>query len=78
MNLIEGKNREIRRIFKFYNLKVLKLKRIEYGPFKIMKLTDGQIYMVNQSMQKKNFHERHVWFRATGVVAPPRRSSAAR
>ena len=56
IKLIEGKNREIRRIFKFYNLKVLKLKRIEYGPFKIMKLTDGQIYMVDQSMQKKNLY----------------------
>ena len=53
MYLIEGKNREIRRIFKFYNLKVLKLKRIEYGPFKIKKLIDGQIYMVDHSMQKK-------------------------
>ncbi len=56
MNLIEGKNREIRRIFKFYNLKVLKLKRIEYGPFKIKKLIDGQIYMVNHSMLKKNLN----------------------
>ena len=56
MYLIEGKNREIRRIFKFYNLKVLKLKRIEYGPFKIKKLIDGQIYMVDHSMLKKNLN----------------------
>ncbi len=56
MHLIEGKNREIRRIFKFYNLKVLKLKRIEYGPFKIKKLIDGQIYLVDHSMQKKNLN----------------------
>ncbi len=56
MHLIEGKNREIRRIFKFYNLKVLKLKRIEYGPFKIKKLIDGQIYLVDHSMLKKNLN----------------------
>ena len=56
MYLIEGKNREIRRIFKFYNLKVLKLKRIEYGPFKIKKLIDGQIYLVDHSMLKKNLN----------------------
>ena len=56
MHLIEGKNREIRRIFKFYNLKVLKLKRIEYGPFKIKKLIDGQIYLVDHNMQKKNLN----------------------
>ena len=56
MHLIEGKNREIRRIFKFYNLKVLKLKRIEYGPFKIKKLIDGQIYLVDHSILKKNLN----------------------
>ena len=56
MHLIEGKNREIRRIFKFYNLRVLKLKRIEYGPFKIKKLIDGQIYMVDHCMLKQNLN----------------------
>jgi 23S rRNA pseudouridine2605 synthase len=42
--LIEGKNREIRKLMEYIKLKVTKLKRIEYGPFKLNELKPGEIH----------------------------------
>ena len=39
----EGKNREIRKILSHFNLKITKLKRIEYGPFKLDNLAIGKL-----------------------------------
>ena len=41
--LKEGKNREIRNICNFFNLKIVKLIRIEYGPIKLLNLNIGQL-----------------------------------
>jgi 16S rRNA uridine-516 pseudouridylate synthase and related pseudouridylate synthases len=41
--LKEGKNREIRNICNFFNLKIVKLIRIEYGPIKLSNLNIGQL-----------------------------------
>ena len=41
--LREGKNREIRNICKFYKLPVIKLIRLQYGPFKLIKQNPGQV-----------------------------------
>ena len=38
MRLIEGKNREIRKIMNFFGWTVIKLKRISYGPIKLKNL----------------------------------------
>ncbi len=43
IELTEGKNREIRKVMEFFSLKVLKLKRINYGPFKLNTLKKSQI-----------------------------------
>ena len=43
IELFEGKNREIRKILGHFNLKVTKLKRIEYGPFRLGSLSIGKL-----------------------------------
>ena len=43
ITLYEGKNREIRKILKSFGLMVKKLKRLEFGPFKLGSLKQGQI-----------------------------------
>lgn len=43
IELNEGKNREIRKILSHFNLKITKLKRIEYGPFKLGNLEIGEL-----------------------------------
>ena len=47
--LIEGKNREIRKLMEHIKLKVKKLKRIEYGPFKLNDLKPGEIHSATKS-----------------------------
>jgi 23S rRNA pseudouridine2605 synthase len=39
--LVQGKNREIRRLFKALRHEVIKLRRIQYGPFKLEDLAPG-------------------------------------
>jgi len=41
--LREGKNREIRNICKYFSWKIVKLIRIQYGPYKLGNLKEGQI-----------------------------------
>ena len=40
--LIEGKNREIRRVFSHFHLHPAKLRRVRIGPVKIQKLAEGE------------------------------------
>ena len=40
--LTEGKNREIRRIFEHYNLRVNRLVRLKYGPYRLEGLKPGE------------------------------------
>ena len=44
--LKEGKNREIRNICKFFNWKVVKLIRIQFGPIKLQDLKIGEVKQV--------------------------------
>ena len=41
--LKEGKNREIRKICKHFSWQIVKLIRIQYGPYKLERLKEGQI-----------------------------------
>ena len=41
--LKEGKNREIRNICKYYSWQIVKLIRIQYGPYKLGNLKIGEI-----------------------------------
>ncbi len=43
IKLIEGKNREIRKISNYFSWKIVKLIRIQYGPYKLLDLKPGQI-----------------------------------
>jgi 23S rRNA pseudouridine2605 synthase len=43
IKLREGKNREIRNICKYFSWQIVKLIRIQYGPYKLGNLKEGQI-----------------------------------
>ena len=43
IKLKEGKNREIRNICKYFSWQIVKLIRIQYGPYKLGNLKEGQI-----------------------------------
>ena len=43
VRLKEGKNREIRNICKYFAWNIVKLIRIQYGPYKLGKLREGKI-----------------------------------
>lgn len=49
MELTEGKNREVRRLFESQHLKVEELKRIQIGPIKLGELPKGKWRMLNAS-----------------------------
>lgn len=53
--LLEGKNNEIRNICKFFNLKVSRLIRTNFGPFSLKALNDGLTKEVSLDNIKKNF-----------------------
>ena len=46
IKLKEGKNREIRKICDHYNWPVVKLIRIQFGPYKLLNLKKGQIHEI--------------------------------
>ena len=50
VTLREGKNREIRRVFAFWGLKVLRLKRVAFGPFKLGDLKKGQLRDITHAL----------------------------
>lgn len=47
VTLTEGKNREIRKIFEYFDLKVNRLIRIKYGKYELGNLTPGEFKEVN-------------------------------
>ena len=49
MKLIEGKNREIRKIISFFGLKINKLERISYGPIRLKRLKKNEVKEINIS-----------------------------
>ena len=65
MKLFEGKNREIRKILNYFNLKVKKLTRTNFGPFNLNKLKIGKLLEINNLKLKKKLisikfkHEDH-------------------
>lgn len=57
--LNEGKNREIRRVFKYFNVHVKDLERISIGPYKMGDLPEGKFICLNPKMSKKNIDDIH-------------------
>lgn len=51
--LFEGKNREIRRIFEYFELKVNKLIRVQYGSFTISNLKPGAYKEISNKILEK-------------------------
>jgi len=51
VTLTEGKNREIRKVFQFIGLKVIKLVRTDYGPYSLKGLLPGDIQEVPIKLQ---------------------------
>jgi len=47
MKLLEGKNREIRKIINFFGWSVNKLKRISYGPIQLKKIKKNEVKEIN-------------------------------
>ncbi|MEG8098651.1 rRNA pseudouridine synthase [Candidatus Liberibacter brunswickensis] len=50
VSLREGKNREIKKIFEFFNWKVNRLIRISYGPFQLGDLSEGDTREVSKKV----------------------------
>ena len=55
ISLTEGKNREIRKILGFFDLKVKKLTRTSFGPFKLNKLDKGEIIEIENILLQRFF-----------------------
>ena len=53
VELTEGKNREIRNILDYFDLKVQKLKRISFGPFKLNGIDIGKFVETEINLLKK-------------------------
>ncbi len=51
--ITEGKNKEVRNIMNYFNLKVIKLKRISFGPFHLGNLAIGAIKLVPDRVLKE-------------------------
>ena len=64
---MKEKKREIRNIMNFFGLKVLKLKRIRYGPFLLKNLEEGNVKeieekKINNFLKELNFsYENYFW-----------------
>ena len=56
LRLNEGKNREIRNILEYHDLKVLRLIRISFGPFKLNNLQKGEIIEIYKNKYKKTLN----------------------
>lgn len=56
--LREGKNREIRNILAHFDLKISRLVRISYGPFKLDKLPPGAVKEVPRDIIEKIFFQK--------------------
>ena len=53
--LVEGKNREIRRVFSHFHLHPSRLRRVRIGPVKLGKLAEGESRsLTNQELEKLN------------------------
>lgn len=48
VTLIEGKNREIRNVMDYFNLRIKRLIRVSYGPYKLGNLSKGSVIEVEK------------------------------
>ena len=55
ITLKEGKNREIRKLFKHIDLSVNRLLRVSYGPFKLDDMKKGELREISSNFLKKKY-----------------------
>ncbi len=55
ISLEEGKNREIRKVMEHLGLRVNRLIRVSYGPFKLDNLNAGEVREATKAMMKNSF-----------------------
>ena len=55
VTISEGKNREIRKIFEYFDLQINKLIRVKYGPFELSNLPLGDIFEIRNHQDYFNF-----------------------
>ena len=55
ITLREGKNREIRKLFKHIDLSVNRLLRVSYGPFKLNDMKKGELRQISSNFLKKKY-----------------------
>jgi 23S rRNA pseudouridine2605 synthase len=60
ISLTEGKNREIRKMLEFIDLKVNRLIRIAYGPFQLENLKSGQVKEVTADKIRDLYNENNI------------------
>lgn len=53
VTITEGKNKEVRNIMDYFGLKVVKLKRISFGPFQLGRLEVGKVKLVPDKVLKE-------------------------
>lgn len=53
VSLVEGKNREIRKLMEFFGFPVTRLIRIAYGPFQLGNLEEGSVDEISAKMLKE-------------------------
>jgi 23S rRNA pseudouridine2605 synthase len=53
VGISEGKNRELRRFFGYFDLEVLDLKRIDFGGIELNNLPSGKYRYLNKNEYKK-------------------------
>ena len=51
--LTEGKNREIRKVMKFFGLEVSRLIRLSYGPFQLGAMKKGEVKEIPQKVLRE-------------------------
>ena len=56
VKLTEGKNREIRKVLNYFNLKVQKLKRISFGPFELNDIGIGNLVEIEIKFLDKSLN----------------------
>ena len=63
----EGKNREIRKALKFLKVKIIVLKRVDYGPFKLLNIKVNELCEVEKNELDRKLlsiafkNENHLW-----------------
>ena len=53
VTITEGKNKEVRNIMDYFGLKVVKLKRVSFGPFQLGKLETGKVKLVSDKVLRE-------------------------